>query len=155
MELRSSTNTVMENNFKHTQSSGGVVLNGNGEVIVVSQRGTSWSLPKGQREEGEDMLTAAKREIYEEAGINDLEFIKEIGSYGRFGLIGGVENKSELKTITMFLFRTKENHLQPVDPENPEARWVQIEKVAELLTHPKDKEFFLGIVKEVQKFHEK
>jgi hypothetical protein len=32
-----------------------------------------------------------------------------------------------------------------VDPENPEARWVEKAKVAELLTHEKDKEFFRGV----------
>ena len=54
--------------MKHTQSAGGVVLNKKGEVLVVSQRGTSWSLPKGHIDKGEDALGAAKREIYEESG---------------------------------------------------------------------------------------
>ena len=54
-------------------------LNKKGEVLVVNQRGTSWSLPKGHIDFGEDALTAAKREIYEEAGITDLKIIKELG----------------------------------------------------------------------------
>jgi hypothetical protein len=32
--------------------------------------------------------------------------------------------------------------LCPVDPENPEARWVEAQDVAALLTHPADREFF-------------
>ena len=51
------------------ESAGGVVLNGAGQVLVVNQKGTSWSLPKGHVEEGEDALSAARREIFEEAGI--------------------------------------------------------------------------------------
>jgi hypothetical protein len=45
----------------------------------------------------------------------------------------------------MFLFRTAQDELSPVDPENPEARWVEKERVAGLLIHPKDKEFFLQL----------
>jgi 8-oxo-dGTP pyrophosphatase MutT (NUDIX family) len=133
-----------------TKSAGGVVLNGAGEVLVVNQNGTSWSLPKGHIEEGEDALTAAKREIYEEAGVRELEFIGELGSYRRYriGKEGG-EDESELKTIYMFLFRTSQTALSPVDVENPEARWVSKELVAGLLTHPKDKEFFLAVAESI------
>lgn len=132
--------------MKKTRSAGGVVTNDEGEVLVVSQRGTSWSLPKGHIDAGENALAAAKREIYEESGICDLELIRELGSYERYkiGLDGG-EERSELKVITMFLFRTSEKVLKPVDPDNPEARWVEKSKVPPLLTHEKDKEFFRGV----------
>jgi hypothetical protein len=56
--------------------------------------------------------------------------------------VDGGDDRSELKVITMFLFRTSEKSLRPVDPDNPEARWVERSKVAPLLTHEKDKEFF-------------
>src|ERR1700755_3050812 len=58
----------------HTESAGGVVLNGAGQVLVVTQKGTSWSLPKGHVEDGEDALAAARREIHEEAGVTQLEY---------------------------------------------------------------------------------
>lgn len=128
-----------------TRSAGGVVLNSRGQVLVVSQHGTSWSLPKGRIEEGEDTLAAAKREIYEESGVTTLTLIRELGSYERFkiGRDGG-DDQSELKTIFMFLFETSETELSPVDVENPEARWVDGGEVAALLTHPKDREFFVA-----------
>jgi ADP-ribose pyrophosphatase YjhB (NUDIX family) len=129
--------------MKKTRSAGGVVLNGDGEVLVVSQRGKSWSLPKGHIDRGEDALTAAKREIYEESGIRDLELVRELGTYERNKIsLDGGEDRSERKAITMFLFRTREKTLKPVDPDNPEARWVERSQVAPLLTHEKDKEFF-------------
>ena len=131
-----------------TKTAGGVVLNSQGRVLIVNQNGTSWSLPKGHIDEGEDALQAAKREIEEESGINpkSLVLVKELGTYSRYkiGKNGG-EDKSELKKITMFLFKSSQNELKPIDPENPEARWVEKEKVADLLTHQKDKEFFLGV----------
>jgi 8-oxo-dGTP pyrophosphatase MutT (NUDIX family) len=132
--------------MRKTRSAGGVVVNAEGEVLVVSQRGTSWSLPKGHIDPGESALDAARREIYEESGIRDLELIGELGTYERrkIGVNGG-DDRSELKAITMFLFRTGERLLRPVDPDNPEARWVERSKVVALLTHERDKEFFRGV----------
>jgi ADP-ribose pyrophosphatase YjhB (NUDIX family) len=129
--------------MRQTHSAGGVVTNEDGEVLVVSQHGTSWSLPKGHIDPGENALEAAKREIYEESGIRDLELIRELGTYERHKIgVDGGDDRSELKFITMFLFRTRERSLRPVDPDNPEAKWVERSKVAALLTHQRDKEFF-------------
>lgn len=96
------------------------------------------------------MVSAARREIYEESGIEDLRLVKELGGYKRYkiGLNGG-EDKSELKTIHMFLFKTRSEKLSPRDEHNPEARWVEKSEVANLLTHPKDREFFRKVVNEL------
>jgi ADP-ribose pyrophosphatase YjhB (NUDIX family) len=133
--------------MRRTHSAGGVVTNDEGNVLVVSQHGTSWSLPKGHIDPGENALEAARREIYEESGVRDLELIRELGTYERHKIgVNGGEDRSELKAITMFLFRTREKSLRPVDPDNPEAKWVERSKVAPLLTHEKDKEFFERVV---------
>lgn len=134
--------------MKKTLAAGGVVLNSKGQVLVVSQRGDSWSLPKGHIDAGEDALAAARREIREEAGIGRLTFVKELGRYDRYRIgPGGVgEDKTELKTIILFLFKAEEEALKPADPDNPEARWVNRDEAARLLTHPKDREFFESIV---------
>ena len=131
----------------HTESAGGVVVNAEGRVLLVSQFGTSWSLPKGHMEEGESPLEAARREIHEETGVSRLELVRPLGTYTRhrLGRDGG-EDASELKTIHLFLFRTSETVLKPVDPENPEAVWVEKGRVASLLTHPKDREFFESLL---------
>jgi len=135
--------------MKKTESAGGVVIKGN-LVLVVSQHGTSWSLPKGHIEEGEDKITAAKREIYEESGITKLKLLKELGTYQRHKMDKyGKEDKNEFKTIFMFLFTTDQEVIKPMDHENPEAKWISKDKVAELLTHPKDKEFYLSVIDKI------
>lgn len=137
--------------MKQTHSAGGVVLNNEGQVLVVSQ-GDSWSLPKGHLDPGENERQAAEREIAEESGITQLSYIKDFGSYERFRIQkGGVgEDKNETKTITMFLYMTSQLNLAPTDPHNPEARWVEPDEVAELLTHPKDKAFFQDILPQIK-----
>jgi putative (di)nucleoside polyphosphate hydrolase len=137
---------------QETKSAGGVVVNPEGKILLVSQHGDSWSLPKGRIERGEEPIDAARREIYEESGVSNLTFVKPLPSYKRFriGPGGKGEDRSERKTIQMFLFRTDDSALQPVDPENPEARWVERDEAAGMLTHLKDQEFFRSIMLELR-----
>ena len=73
INFSSGIKNVMESKFSETKSGGGVVLNEKGEVLVVSQRGNAWSLPKGHIEAGEDAIAAARRETLEESGLADLD----------------------------------------------------------------------------------
>lgn len=141
---------------KRTHSAGGVVLNKKGQVLIVNQRGRSWSLPKGHIEKGESTLDAARREIYEESGVKKLKFVKLLGSYerSRLGTRGGElpsrpEAGGPMKKLTFFLFETDQEELKPIDPDNPEARWVDRQNVAAMLTHPKDREFLLQILQQI------
>jgi len=137
--------------MKRTKSGGGVVIGPNDLVLVVSQHGTSWSLPKGHIDPGEDAKMAAERETKEEAGVTSLKYIKDLGSYRRYQIaVDGGENKDELKTIYMFLYTTGQLELSPEDEHNPEARWVEPENVSNLLTHPKDKAFFKKIKSKIK-----
>lgn len=129
------------------------MVGSNQKLVVVSQHGTSWSLVKGTQEKGEDELTTLRREVQEETGIADFSVIKELGTYDRYTIgPNGGEDKTALKTITFYLCSTSQQELTPQDPDNPEALWVAPDKVAELLTHPKDKRFYLEHLAEVKDF---
>lgn len=138
--------------MNRTVAGGGVVLGPNKKVLVVNQNGNSWSLPKGHVDPGEDKLQAATREIKEESGISFVTMLKELGSYERhrIGKDTKTEDTTELKEITIYLFTTPQEDLSPTDPHNPEARWIDPNKVSELLTHPKDKEFFESILPQIK-----
>ncbi len=130
-----------------TYSAGGVVVNTSGEILLVSQHGSSWSLPKGHMEVGEDPETTARREIHEESGISELKLIQSLGSYQRTALNAqGKEDASEIKTISVYLFDTPQMQLQPRDKENPEARWLSPVEAVKTLTHTKDQLFLKGVL---------
>lgn len=133
--------------LNHTYSAGGVVLNSEGKILVVSQKNSSWSLPKGKIEVGEEPAITAHREILEEAGITYLHLIESLGIYTRSALDAqGEENAAEMKTIYMYLFTTEQMALQPQDKNNPEARWMELDEVLRILTHPQDQEFLRSIL---------
>lgn len=138
--------------MNRTVAGGGIVLGPNKKVLLVNQNGNSWSLPKGHIDPGEDSLKAATREIKEESGISFVTMLKKLGTYERYrmGKNPKVEDKTELKEITIYLFTTPQENLAPTDPHNPEARWVEPDNVANLLTHPKDKEFFESVLPQIK-----
>jgi 8-oxo-dGTP pyrophosphatase MutT (NUDIX family) len=57
------------------------------EYLLLHHTSGHWDFSKGDIESGEDDLNTARREIYEETGISDIEFVKgfvsKIGYYFR------------------------------------------------------------------------
>ncbi len=120
-------------------------MNESGEIALVKQGQHFWSLPKGHVEAGETLRQAAEREIYEETGITDLVYIRDLGFYERTG----GKHDDELKTIHFFLFTSKQKVLIPLDRDNPEAHWLPRTEITNRLTRAEDKAFFLGILKSI------
>ncbi len=128
---------------KETKCAGGIIYNDKNEVVIVNQNHDSWSLPKGHIDPGESSLEAALREIYEETGIKKPTYIKSLGKFKRYRLgLDGNDDLSELKTISIYLFKSNQINLEPIDPNNPEAIWVNVEEAYKLLSHKEDKSFF-------------
>ncbi len=134
-----------------THSVGAIVLNRQGMVAVVEQPNKVWSLPKGHIEEGEEYLDALRRELYEEAGIEEFEFVKDLGSYRRCKIgLDGKDDPREEKVIHLCLCRTAQEEIAPTDPTHPSAKWVAKQDVPCVLTHPKDRAFFRAVMEELQ-----
>ena len=128
-------------------SAGGIILNPEGKVLLVRQHNNSWSFPKGGIEPNETPLMAARREIAEEAGITELTLLSELGSYERYSIAKdgvGEQTALGLRPRTLFLFSTHATP-KPDNVETTDVRWVTTDEALELLTHPKDKEFFESV----------
>lgn len=137
------------------EAAGGVVRNPEGEIALVEQHGSSWSLPKGGVEEGEDVLSTARREIFEETGLTDLKCLGELGSYERYSI--GLDGKGEnpdwgKRKRTFFLFTTNERDFRsnPHDEEITAVAWVTLDEALALLTHPRDKEFLQSVRSKIE-----
>jgi len=129
--------------MKQTYSAGGIIVNDHNQVLLINEGDDFWGLPRGRIESNEEALAAAVREIKEETGLSDIEVVKGLGSYQRHPVISGIEDPSELKNITLFLFRTNET-IPASNEENNECAWFSLEEAANRLSHSKDKEFFIA-----------
>ena len=56
---------------KIIKAGGGLVRNGEGELLLIFRRG-KWDLPKGKLDEGESIEACALREVEEETGVKHL-----------------------------------------------------------------------------------
>jgi len=135
-------------------SAGGVVVNQAGQVLVTNQDNLSWSLPKGHIDPGEDELTAAIREVREETGVSQLEYVARLGEYDRYRIgKGGIgDDTTTPKHLIFLLFTTRQTALAPEDARHPEALWLDPEAVSVQLTHPKDREFYESVLPRVKRF---
>lgn len=120
-------------------SAGGAVINKARVVVVFQNLTKTWCLPKGHIENGESPEEAARREIFEETSIKELNLVQKLGEYCR----GSKKSPKIKKRIIMFLFTTKQEYLKPIGSESLLAKWIQIDKVANLLGYEEDRQFFL------------
>ncbi len=64
-------------------TAGGIVFrrdkDGKVEILLIQDAKERWTIPKGHIEEGETAQEAAKREIGEEAGLNETDIISWLG----------------------------------------------------------------------------
>ena len=134
--------------MKEEFTAGGIVIGEHGTIAMVKHaHGTGmWLFPKGHLDEGETDEEAARREVAEETGLYDLEYIDDLGSYARFPIqVDGSENLTVNKHIHMYLFAAKSGATLAPTLEIEEARWVPYRFVAEEIGNPKDKAWFATV----------
>ncbi len=110
----------MNESITRMHSAGGLIVNNKKEVVIVCQ---------GNDEPASWSFPKGKVETGEDYRVAAKREI-----YEETGII---------------LFTSEQKELKPIDPENPEARWVTHKTALELISNPKDKEFFQGIIKEL------
>jgi 8-oxo-dGTP diphosphatase len=116
---------------------GGIVLGDGGTLAMVKSRSSgAWLFPKGRIEAGEDAEAAARREVSEETGLGDLEYIDDLGSFSR-PAAGGFAAKS----VHMFLFAAPMHANIAAAHEIDEARWIPYREAVERLGSPRQEWF--------------
>ncbi len=118
------------------RAAGGVVWRPDGDGVLVClvhrPRYGDWSLPKGKLEAGEHPLTAAVREVAEEADVRAVPQVR----------LPTVKYRSEgrPKVVDYWSLRAvAEGGFQP-DTEVDDIRWLPVEEAVRLVNYPHDAE---------------
>jgi len=96
-----------------------------------------WGFPRGLIEEGESLEETARREIKEETGIKDLEFLPGFKETIKFFF--KFREKNILKFVTYFLAKTKEEKVR-LSYEHKDYVWLPYKRARERLTFKNSKE---------------
>ena len=134
-----------------------VVLNNEDKVFVakrIDNPKNFWQMPQGGVDNGEDFLTAALRELYEETSIKNVELIKELDGMTTYelpdhllGIIwkGKFKGQKQKWFLMRFLGEDKDINIKTNKPEFLEWKWTDIDQVTEEVV-----DFKLDVYKEVK-----
>ena len=137
-----------------------IVLNKQNKVFVGKRKdnpGDKWQMPQGGVDQGEDYITAMKRELLEETGIKNIEIIKEIDKIYQYelpenliGIIwkGKYRGQKQKWFITRFLGKEKEINLNTKHAEFIDWKWIQPNLLPEVIVDFK-KDLYLKLLKEI------
>ena len=121
----------------HIVSAGGIVEDGNGNILLVKAHDDGWVYPGGITEVGENLIDGVIREIKEESGIDATvsHLISVVSNTATHKWYDGV---TDVPTKVMFDFACKVvgGELATSTDEASECRWVPKENVLDLITLP-------------------
>ena len=140
-----------------------IVLNNNNQVFVGKRKDNpidKWQMPQGGIDEGEDFITAMKRELYEETSIKSIKILKQIERTYEYelpdhlvGIIwkGKFRGQKQKWFVTKFLGNDNEINLKTKHPEFIDWKWIDPKKLPEVIVDFK-KDLYINLLKEIDLF---
>ena len=134
-----------------------VVLNKENKVFVarrIDNPKNFWQMPQGGVDKGENYFNAALRELEEETGIKEVKLIREIDGTMTYelpehllGIIwkGKYKGQKQKWFLMRYLGRDEEINIKTDKPEFLEWKWVDIDKITEIVV-----DFKLNVYKELK-----
>ena len=135
-----------------------VLLNKDNKVFVAKRIDNPkdfWQMPQGGVDKDENFFNAALRELEEETSITNVSLIKEIEGYTSYnlpnhllGIIWKGKYKGQIQKWFLMRFNGKESeiNLKTNYPEFLEWKWIELEKITEIVV-----DFKLEVYKIIKK----
>ena len=142
----------------------GIVLINKENKVFVGKRIDNpmdfWQMPQGGVDEGEDYITAMKRELLEETSIKSIKILKELDYWLEYelpknliGIIwkGQYRGQKQKWFIARFFGSDNEINLNTKKPEFIEWKWLEINQLPNVIVDFK-KNVYKKLVVELNKF---
>ena len=138
-----------------------ILLNDKNNVFVGKRKdnpGEKWQMPQGGVENGENFITAMKRELLEETNIKNIKIIKEIKQIYEYelpkkliGVIwkGKFRGQKQKWFIVRFTGNENEINLNTKYPEFIEWKWIEVDELPNVIVDFK-KNLYLNLLKEIK-----
>ena len=142
---------------------GVIILNNENKIFVGKRKDNpidKWQMPQGGVDEGENYITAMKRELFEETSIERIKILKEIDGFFEYelpknlvGIIwkGKYRGQRQKWFIVKILGDEKEINLRTKNQEFIEWKWVIPDELPNLIVDFK-KEMYISLLKIIKKF---
>lgn len=118
----------------HIVAVGGIVENGQEEILLVKTHHGGWVFPGGQVEVGENLIDALIREVKEESGI-DIVVSHLIGVYSNTGIHKWYDGVTDVPTKVMLDYVCKPvGGVLSISDETTESKWVGKHEVLDYVT---------------------
>ena len=140
-----------------------IVLNSKNLVFVGKRKDNpidKWQMPQGGVDNNEDLVTAMRRELFEETSIKNIKILKEISQWLEYELpekLVGVIWKGKFRGqkqkwfIVKFLGQDSEINLKTKHPEFIEWKWIFPDDLPNVIVDFK-KNMYIKILKDLKKF---
>tara|TARA_B100001250_G_scaffold408039_1_gene429770 strand:+ start:1586 stop:2056 length:471 start_codon:yes stop_codon:yes gene_type:complete len=142
---------------------GVIVLNDKNEVFVGKRKDNpinKWQMPQGGINKNEDLLSAMKRELYEETSIKNIKVLKELNQWLSYelpknllGIIwqGKFRGQKQKWFIARFIGVESEINLNTKHPEFIEWKWIKMDELPKVIVDFK-KDVYKKLLIELKKF---
>jgi len=142
---------------------GVIVLNYKNQVFVGKRKDNpidKWQMPQGGVDKNENLLTAMKRELYEETSIKNIKILKELDEWFEYelpknllGIIwkGKFRGQKQKWFVVRFVGKESEINLKTKHPEFIEWKWIKMNDLPKVIVDFK-KDVYEKLLMELKKF---
>ena len=145
-------------NLPYRKGVGMMVFNDQKKIFVGKRidNEKAWQMPQGGVDENENFEIAAKRELFEETGIQSIRIIKKSNNEYVYDLPkyllgkiwkGKYKGQKQKWFLMKFLGPNNEININQKNPEFKEWKWVDIKILPDLIVSFK-KDLYVSIIKE-------